>query len=165
MLVTQITILVYCLVNDVFELWRKLRVQTYWRNGSTVEYGLKDYTRRVTPKWQTTRRHFIKHHPERKHVRSRIQFLAAYLFRRHVGHSAQRRAGAGQVFHAHSRCRIDPHACEFSYPVGDRQHFRQPKIENLCVPTLRHKNIRGLDVAMNNSLRMSRIKGIRNVDS
>ena len=38
--------------------------------------------------------------------------------------------------------------------------FRQPEIENLGVPALGHKNIRGLDVAMDDALRVRRIERV-----
>jgi hypothetical protein len=40
----------------------------------------------------------------------------------------------------------------------------QPEIQDLGVPTLSHENIRGLDVAVNDTLRVSCIQRIGNLD-
>ena len=45
-----------------------------------------------------------------------------------------------------------------------RRNFRQPKIQNLRVPALGHKNIRRLDVAMHNSFGVRRIQRIGNLN-
>ena len=42
--------------------------------------------------------------------------------------------------------------------------FRQPKVENLRVPTLGDEDVRGFDVAVNDALGVGRIQCIRNLD-
>jgi hypothetical protein len=43
--------------------------------------------------------------------------------------------------------------------------FRQSEIQNLCVPVLSYKNVRGLNVAVNNALGVRRIQSIGDFDS
>src|SRR5262245_13600860 len=45
-----------------------------------------------------------------------------------------------------------------------RVHLRQTKVQNLCVPAIRNKNVCRLDVAMNYPLRMCCIQCISNLD-
>ena len=48
-------------------------------------------------------------------------------------------------------------------PVLDE--FGQPEIQNLCLPAIRHKNIRRLDVAMHDSFFVRRIQRVRQLNS
>src|SRR6266849_1139520 len=43
-------------------------------------------------------------------------------------------------------------------------YFCQPKVENLGVPTLGHENVCGLDVPMNDTLRVSRVQSVGDLD-
>ncbi len=48
--------------------------------------------------------------------------------------------------------------------IGRGRDLGQPEIQHLGVPALGHENIRGLDVAMHDALRMRRIQPIGNLD-
>ena len=41
--------------------------------------------------------HFVEHDAEGKKIGARVEFLGANLFGRHVGHGAERGAGAGEM--------------------------------------------------------------------
>ena len=49
--------------------------------------------------------------------------------------------------------------------VATALNFGQPEIQNLGVPALGHKNIRRLDVAVNDALRVRRVQPIRNLNA
>ena len=48
-------------------------------------------------KRQAPRAHLVEHRAEAEQVRARVEVFPTRLFRRHVGHRAQRRARAGEV--------------------------------------------------------------------
>ena len=56
-------------------------------------------------------------------------------------------------------CRVD------LAPAGRDRNFRQSKIKNLGVPALGDKNICGLNIAVNDALRMRRIQRIGNLNA
>jgi len=43
------------------------------------------------------RRHFVEHRAEAEQVRARVQLFTPRLLRRHIGRSALRHSGAGEV--------------------------------------------------------------------
>ena len=48
---------------------------------------------------------------------------------------------------------------------GFQRDFRQPKIENLRLTSIRHEDVRGLDVPVDDSLRVCRIQRVRDLDA
>jgi len=42
---------------------------------------------------------------------------------------------------------------------------RQSEVQNLCLSPVRHEDVRGLNVPVNDSFRMRCIQGIRNLDA
>ena len=55
-----------------------------------------------------------------------------------------------------------PEASHKGRPCGE---FGQPEIQNLRLATLRYEDVRRLDVAVHDALRMSRVQCIGNLDS
>ncbi len=85
-----------------------------------------------------------------------VELLAPHLLWRHIGNCAQSCAGAGQdlVLNAF---------CPFPANLGRTQvwiDLRKSKIQDLGMPSLCNKNIRGLDVAMHDSLAVCRIESL-----
>ena len=96
-LVAQITIFFQSLINDVFQFWRKVRVQTNRRNWIARQNFMTNHSRTFSAKRQDSRGHLVEHRAEGKQIAARIEFLGPHLLRRHIGDGAKRRAGTGQV--------------------------------------------------------------------
>ena len=56
-------------------------------------------------------------------------------------------------------------ACRFDDSAGHREHFRQPKIQNLCVPALSDKDVGGFDITVDDAFGVSGIESVGNFDS
>jgi hypothetical protein len=111
-------------------------------------------------KGQCARGHLIQDRSKGKQVGACIQFLRTRLFRRHVRNSAQGAAGACEVVRLYILC------CQ-CLRIGRRipcTDLRQAKIQNLGVSTLRHKDIRRLDVPVNNAFGVCGVQSISNVN-
>src|ERR671935_3006280 len=100
---------------------------------------------------------FIQNNSETEHVSTRIEVVTAYLFGRHVRHRAYRHPGAGEQGLA-SRC------CAFANTIVVRILFSKPKIEDLGLSTFGDKQVRRLDVAVDDSLAVSGAQTICNLN-
>jgi hypothetical protein len=78
-----------------------------------------------------------------------------------VSHRTERRAGAGQVLFGDSR-RVQLRSSRFCDSPFSLAYLGQPEVQNLRVTTIRNKNVCGLDVTVNNSLRVRRVQRICN---
>ena len=58
------------------------------------------------------------------------------------------------------RCFLGRRSWRLQQPAGSWRHFRQSKVENLGVAALGDENVRGLDVAVDDPLRMGRVERI-----
>ena len=107
-------------------------------------------------------RHLVQHHTAGEQISPSVQLFPARLFRRHVSHCTQHRARAGQVLCGRSGRRElrSPDFCAFLFSPF---YLGQAKVQNLCFSTIRHENVRGLDVPMNDPFEMCGIQRIRNL--
>ncbi len=64
-----------------------------------------------------------------------------------------------------SGCRLTHDSCGFRDAAAHLRHFRQSEIQNLNVPTLGHKDIGRLDVAVDNAFCVRSVQSIGNLDS
>ena len=102
------------------------------------------------------RHHFVKHQTEIKKVRTRIQHLASHLLRRHVAGRTDRCAGAGEVkFRFPVRLVFRGYSFNRDFAL---LQFGQAEIQNFYLPVCGDKNVRGFDVAMNNSFPVRRLQ-------
>ena len=86
--------------------------------------------------------------------------LPAQLLGRHVGHSAHRGSGAGEVKAGGVGNGLGIAAGR----AGGASNFCQPKVKNFGVSAIGHKNIRRLDVAMHDALGVRRIERVGHLD-
>ncbi len=108
-----------------------------------------------------SRGHFIEHQAKRKQIRARVQVFSAHLLGRHVRDGAKSGARAREIW-------IGAHCGAASRDgLADilRHQLRQTKIEDFSLAALGDKNIRGLDVAMNDALAVGGVEGIGDVNS
>src|SRR4029077_4308889 len=90
--------------------------------------------------------HLIQHRTEGKQVRSSIQILAFYLFRRHVGDGTKSRTGAGEML-----LDVDGRGCGIRSRYWFGREFRQTKVEDFGVAKIRDEDVGGFNVTMNDS--------------
>src|ERR1700687_1372460 len=135
---------------------RAVRLQ---RRATAFEYGVEDESRSVTPKRKHACAHLVQHSPEREQVGAGIEFLTSYLLRGHVGYGAQRRTGTGKVLlradgrGAHGNAlRLEGDLC-------------QPEIQNLRLASIRDKDVRWLDVPMDDALRVCAVERIGDLNA
>src|SRR6266566_6349890 len=77
----------------------------------------------------------------------------------HIGNRAKRRTGAGKVL-----LRADGRVAH-SNALRFQRDFRQSKIENLCLTSVREEDVRRLDVSVDDALRMCGVESIGNLDA
>jgi hypothetical protein len=161
--VAQVAILFQSLVDNVFELGRKVGIEPDGRRGRTIQNRLEDRGRTFSPERHQTGRHFVKNGSEGKQIRSPIEILAPGLLGGHVSHSANGRAGAGEVLVVHG---VSRGVCGRNLAGGNTmgRDFGQSEVENLGMTAVGNKDVGWLDVTMDDALVVSRIEGIGNFD-
>jgi hypothetical protein len=102
------------------------------------------------------RSHFIEHRAEGENVGTRIEGLTSSLFGRHVRRRADSEAGIGEG--TFQQCGGIAGSGSFAKRWDQRCGFGQAEIEQLGLPALRHENISGFDVAMDDARRMCRVQ-------
>src|SRR5205807_7693776 len=96
-LIANLTIFLQCLVDDLFQLRRGVRVYSNWRHRCSIQDRIKCRACHVTPEWKHSCTHLIQNRTEREQVCTPIEFFATHLLRRHIGDGSQCTAGAGEV--------------------------------------------------------------------
>ncbi len=158
-LTTNVAILLKRLVDNLFELVRYVRVDPHWGHRRALQNRIEDQRRSGASKWQRCRAHLIQHRPEREQVCSSVEFLAPHLLRGHIGNRAKRRTGTGKVL-----LRADGRVAH-SNALPLRGDLSQSKIENFRLTSIRHEDIGGLDVPVDDALRMCGVECVRNLDT
>ena len=112
-------------------------------------------------------RHFVEHDAQREQVRPRVQLLAPGLFGRHVQGRAHGAARARQVMlvEAVRLRRREGRAGRFGNVAQHQRSLRQAEIQDLRGPAVHEEDVRGLDVAVHDSLRVRRIQAVGDLDA
>ena len=158
MLVAQFAVFLQSFVDDVFELGRNIWVQPDGRDRNLVKNRVEQVRRRVTAEGQRASSHFVQNGSEREQIGAGIEILAARLLGRHVGNCADGSAGAGQMV------RLDRCLRGSKRTARAGCYFGQSEIENLGVSTFGHKNVRRLDVPVNDVLGMGGVERVSDLD-
>ena len=147
-----------------FQLRRQIGIQV-GRRRSVRESRIasEDHAGTFAAEGELAGRHLVQHRSEREQVRARIQFLRPHLLRRHVGHRPYGSArGWSDALPASPS--FAP-ALRLAARFADRlRHLRQPEIQNLRVSALGDKDVRRLDVAVDDSRRVRGIQRVGNLD-
>src|ERR1035438_6261070 len=114
----------------------------------------------VSTESQVAGGHFVEDGSKREQVCAGIQLFRSRLLWRHVSYCTQGQPRAGELLILQQTCR-GGRSCCFAGRARFERHLRQPEIQDLGVPALGHKDVGWLDVAMNDTRRMSGIERIR----
>src|SRR5208283_5480384 len=120
-------------------------------------YGGKGRADGLTFKRQVPRCHFVNHDSKGEQVRSRVQFLALHLLRRHEGDGSWGGAHSGDILISCGAGFVE-NVPTVQVNVG--RHFCQAEVKYLDVLALRHEEIGGLDIAMNDPYGVYRLQSI-----
>ena len=163
-LIAQIAILFERLAEDFFEALRRFGIQLRGRRGRAIQNRVENYGSGVAAKRGAARGHLVEDRAKTKNIGARVEVFAASLLRRHVSDGADGRAGIREHRVAQWR-RIQAGSGAESF---ERQVFGgvlgEAEVENFGLAARGDENIRGLDVAMNNSAGMCGVEGIGNLN-
>ena len=163
MLVTQPAILFQRLLDDPLEFRGQLRIEPRRRYRRLVKDGIENGGGCCAPERRRPRTHFVKHRAKRKKIGARVEIFSHRLFRRHVHHSTHGRPGrAEQILFKRGGQRRGGRSGKH---LLLRQDLSEAEVEYLGLSAAGAKNICRLDVAVDDSLCMGRIQGIRDVDA
>ena len=133
------------------EFGRQIRIRPRRRRGRAAQNGIEDHGRGVSAERHAPGGHLIEDGAEREQIGAGIEFLAARLLGRHVGHRAHCRSRAGQVL-------LDRRA--FGGGRLRAGQLRQSKVEDFGLTALGDEDVRRLDVAVHN---LFRVRGIERI--
>ena len=136
-------------------------MQARGRKRRAIEDGVEDDAGGFAAKGERSRGHFVEDGAEGEEVGPGVEFLAANLFGRHVGHGSESGAGAGEMFG------IDAEGGESSGRLGFRTrvgNFGEAEIENFGVGAFGDEDVGGLDVAVNDAFGVSGFEGVGDFD-
>ena len=146
-LAAHVAIFFQSFADDLFELGRKFRNQANRRRGLTIENRFRNHGGSFSAKGQDAGGHLVEHYAEGEKIGASVEFLAAQLFRRHVGNGADGGAGTSEVKSADIRESLRIAAGG----AGGAGNFRQPEVENLGVAAIGNEDVRRLNIAMDDS--------------
>ena len=126
-----------------------------------MEDGIEDRTRTVAAKRQCTRRHLVQDDSEREKVGAMVEFLAPDLLRRHVGDCSQRAAGTCQMLLADCCCAGFNSDCLWLA----HDYLGQAEVHYLGVSALSDKDVRRLDVAVDDAFCVCGVERLRDFDT
>ena len=104
-------------------------------------------------------RHLIKHRAKRKQIGAAVKLLATDLLGRHVSDRAQHGSGTGEVLRAGVCGHSLGSFCGFSRDFGETE------VKHLGVASSSNEDVRGLDVAVNDSFGVGGIQRVGNLDA
>ena len=117
---------------------RKFEVKCGGGHGITIDHLVADGRGTVAMKRRVAGNHGVENHAEGKKIGAAIRAFTHQLFGGHVGGRSQDAAGNGEVSHI---------------------QFGNAKIGNLGMTVFGEQNVRGLNVAVNDTLGMSIVEG------
>ena len=155
-LVTLRAILLHCLADHTLEFCGQGWIEASRCGRLLVQHRIQCCDHVVARERLFASRHLIEHHPKGEDIRARVQFFAARLLGRHVNGRAWN--------HAYRRERIlDWSFLARSQPVVTNE-FRQSEVQHFRMAALSDKDVRRLDVAMDDALSVGSGQRVRHLD-
>ena len=148
-------------IDDALQFLRQLWINPDRGNRGMIQNLIKNHRSGAALKGMLARSHFVDHRSQREKIGSRIEVFAAGLLGRHVRYCPQGRTRARQIGGRDFLGGRTSRGSQF----GLGGYFRKPKIQDLCLTSRAHKNIGGLNIAMDNSFGVSRVERIRQLYS
>jgi hypothetical protein len=164
MLVAKVAVLLQRLRDDFFQPLWQVWIQAYGGRRHLVQNGIEDRGGGLSTEREVPGGHLVEHGPKREKIGPRIELFAQCLFRRHIRNGTQSRAWTGELLvtcpqSLLSRGRIRVF-CHFF-----RRQLGQTKVEDFCAPSPRNKNVRRLDVPVDDAFGVSCVEGIGNFNA
>src|ERR1700680_465992 len=110
---------------------------------------------------QDSSRHLIEYDPEREEVRARVHRPAQRLLRRHVWDGSQSEAGASEIVRG---LRDVSEGVATDAGFVPHAELCQAEVQNLGVPALGDENVRRLNIAVNDAVRVGGVERVGNLD-
>ena len=95
-LITRLAIFFECLLDNFVELGRHVRINASGSGRLALQNRIEDHGGRAAGECLARGHHFVQHEAEAEKIRAGIELFPTRLLRRHVGHGADRRTGAGE---------------------------------------------------------------------
>jgi len=108
------------------------------------------------------RRHLVEHDTEGENVAARVEVPALRLLGRHVGDRSDGRAGARQLLLARDRGR--ERGVGALPPALARDQLGEAEVEHFRLAPRGHEDVGGLDVAVDDPLRVSGVERVGDLD-
>ena len=128
-----------------------------------MQQGVDDGRRTLAPERQHSGAHLVQNHAKREQIRAGIQFPGERLLGRHVCRGSHGNSRPRQLRSTDSGCRIGRQRGRFSSRVT-RGQLGQAKVEDFGVATPGEKDVRGLDVAVDDARCMGSVEGLGDLD-
>ena len=128
--------------------------------GLAIENGFGDDRGGFSAEGEDAGGHFVEHDAEGEKIGAAVEFLAAQLLGRHVGHGADCGAGAGEI-----EAGGVGHGLRIAAGgPGGACDFGETEVENFGVAAVGDENVGGLDVAVDDSLAVGGFEGVGDFD-
>lgn len=143
----------------LFEFCRDARIQLGDRSGRVMQNAVEEKCGGAAGEGRLAGSHFVENGTEGKEVGAAIELFAAGLFGRHIGSGAESGAGAGELGIVESD--KGGFVCGRS-KLGDAgsRFAREAEVENLGLAAIGDEDVGGLDVTVNNALRMGGFQSV-----
>src|SRR5207302_8689068 len=159
-LVADVAIFFEGFVEDTLEFGRRAGIQGDGSYRRAVQDVVKDDGAGAARERELAGGQLIEDAAEREEIASSVEFLAARLFRRHVGDGADGGAGAGEQ---ESFGIAESRAVEAGMMFGEK--LGETKIEDFDGAAFGDENVGGLDVAMEDALFVGGVESVGELDA
>src|SRR5215469_183522 len=154
------------MVDYFFQFRRNFRVHGANRRWCLVKDCVAQDRCGVSGECTLASRHLVKHKTKRKQVSARVQLFPANLLRRHIPRGADCRSRAGErergIPFSYWIVFLDGHYLSIS-SFGFLE-FRQTKVQDLDLALCGKEDIRGFNIAMDNSFLVRSVQSLRNLN-
>ena len=150
---TDVAIFFQSLADEAAEFIWNFRIKADRRDGRAIQNRVVENRRCVSIEGHASRGHFVEDSAEAEEVRARVEHFAASLLGRHVSHSAEGDAGAGQMLGELIGGRLG-----HGLRAGGFHHFREAEVENLGAGARSDEDVGRLDVAMDDAASVSGVE-------